>query len=327
MILYLANLIDWSRLRELWPNIDWSIIWIAPFAYLVGLFGTGYRWHVMLSELGVVFSTVQGLCGYVIAAFYNLILPGGVGGDIVRVAYARNRTNESIGFLTSGVLLERFFGSMVAFEIGALAILVLPDSIFDQLGVVPLLLIIGMALFLTLYMIVLFLYWEKIREFFERRIKKRKLLDKMLTFGSRLTSLSWVARFRIIGGTAVYQFGDAFATYIIACAIGLNIPFAVFLMLNPLLYLSMVLPISLGGLGGREGVVVGFLALVGVDADVAAILAFLIYFNHAVIGVWGGVTQLALGLHPREDAREIEEEKRREEEDAKKPEERIAQEI
>ena len=69
----------------------------------------------------------------------------------------------------------------------------------------------------------------------------------------------------VIGGTALFQLADALAIFALAQGLDLPIPLAVCLLLNPFIYLSMVLPISLGGLGVREGVVIAFFALLALN--------------------------------------------------------------
>ena len=106
----------------------------------------------------------------------------------------------------------------------------------------------------------------------------------------------------MVFGGAVFQILDSLSILFLSWGIGIAPPFVLFLLVNPVIYLFMILPISLGGVGVREGIMVLFLSLVGISNTEAATVALLIYVNHVVVGLWGGVIQLKMGLHPREDA-------------------------
>jgi uncharacterized membrane protein YbhN (UPF0104 family) len=59
------------------------------------------------------------------------------------------------------------------------------------------------------------------------------------------------------------------------------------LFVMPLVYVATVLPISLGGLGVREGVLSGLLMLFAVPRDDAILAAFLLYLAKVVVGLTG----------------------------------------
>jgi hypothetical protein len=61
----------------------------------------------------------------------------------------------------------------------------------------------------------------------------------------------------------------------------------------PIVYLVTILPISIGGLGVREGTLVMILSFVNIETSEAVILSFLIYLNRILIGGVGGIIQLS----------------------------------
>jgi len=308
IIAYIVQLIDWQAFRALWPNIGWVWVALAPIAYFVGLWGTAYRWTVMLKALNVVLGIPKTLLAYLMGAFYNLVLPGGLGGDLIRVGYAKKETQASTTLIASTVVLERLFGSMTAFQIGAVSIVFLSEEHVSQLGWSTLGTLLGFTTWITFWMLVFFLFWDKVSAKIPERMKAGRLPGKIFAVAEQIQKLPWETRHRVVLGTAIFQVGDAVAIYFLAKGIGLDIPVTIFFLLNPFVYLAMVFPISLGGLGVREGVVVAFLSLIGVTSTQGATLAFLIYLNHALVGLGGGVVQLMLGLHPKEDAEAIERE-------------------
>jgi hypothetical protein len=94
-------------------------------------------------------------------------------------------------------------------------------------------------------------------------------------------------------------FGIAFqaseiAVFVLAGSIlRIDVPTAAFFAIVPVVYFATLAPISLGGLGVREGVLTWMLSKLGVPASDAVLLAFLVYLNRVLVAALGGVVQLA----------------------------------
>jgi uncharacterized membrane protein YbhN (UPF0104 family) len=65
-----------------------------------------------------------------------------------------------------------------------------------------------------------------------------------------------------------------------------------FLAVFPIVYILTVLPISLGGLGVREGVFVYLLTRAGIQASDAVMVSLLIYLNRVLVNSSGAVLQI-----------------------------------
>ena len=65
----------------------------------------------------------------------------------------------------------------------------------------------------------------------------------------------------------------------------------------PLVYVATVIPISLGGVGVREGVMTAGMALYGIHVADAVMVSFLLYFSKLLIGILGWVVYLRTGLN------------------------------
>ena len=315
LIGYIVFLIDFNALQEIRPRIQWGWLALAPVVYAIGFWGVAYRWQSMFHDLGSEFSLKDSYIAYLIGAFYNVILPGGIGGDIIRIGYAKRKTSRSTTLIASTVFAERIFGSMTAFQMGAIAIFFLPMLLVVQLGWEILGLILGGAIWLTGWILIFFFFWGKLGNFLESKMKDRPVTKKLFYVVGKLQQLSWATRSKMVFGGAVFQLIDSLSILFLAWGIGIDAPFILFLLVNPVIYLVMILPISLGGVGVREGIMVLFLSLVGVSNTEAAMVALLIYVNHVLVGLLGGGFQLVLGLHPREDA-ELAQSAENEEEDS-----------
>jgi uncharacterized membrane protein YbhN (UPF0104 family) len=77
--------------------------------------------------------------------------------------------------------------------------------------------------------------------------------------------------------------------YLIALSLGVKIPLWYFLLFIPLISFLLVLPISLSGLGVREGGYIYLFAQAGVSAPLALAMSLLFYALNVAAGLIGGV--------------------------------------
>ena len=126
LIGYIVLLIDFDTLKDIQPRLHWGWLSLAPVVFALGISGVAYRWQAIFLDLGSQLSLKDSYLAYLIGAFYNVILPGGIGGDIIRIGYAKRKTKRSTALIASTVFAERIFGSMTAFQMGTVAIFFLP---------------------------------------------------------------------------------------------------------------------------------------------------------------------------------------------------------
>jgi uncharacterized membrane protein YbhN (UPF0104 family) len=84
----------------------------------------------------------------------------------------------------------------------------------------------------------------------------------------------------------------------IGLSLGLDIPVSYYCILGPMVSLLTLLPLSVNGMGVREGGTVLFLAPLGVDEGTALTLAFLWFAVQAAVSLLGGVVYL-FGAFPK----------------------------
>src|SRR6516165_290957 len=77
-------------------QLDLRLFTLAFLITQVSIFITFLRWHILVRVIDPTIalrsSILLGLIGY----FFNLVIPGSVGGDVIKAAYlARNRTQKA----------------------------------------------------------------------------------------------------------------------------------------------------------------------------------------------------------------------------------------
>jgi len=92
----LLGLAVWSnraQLREVLvrppgtPPIRVDLLELAFLVYMVGIVGTFLRWYVLVRALDLPFRVRDALRLGFIGNVFNLVIPGAVGGDVIKAAY------------------------------------------------------------------------------------------------------------------------------------------------------------------------------------------------------------------------------------------------
>ena len=79
------------------------------------------------------------------------------------------------------------------------------------------------------------------------------------------------------------------STFLISQALGLNVPFVYFLVVVPIIWVITMVPISIGGLGVREGAFVFFFTQQGVSTETALLLSLLFFSLSLFTALVGGI--------------------------------------
>jgi uncharacterized membrane protein YbhN (UPF0104 family) len=94
---------------------------------------------------------------------------------------------------------------------------------------------------------------------------------------------------RAIGWSLLVQMGGSVAVALIARALGVTLPLAVWFAVVPLVALAMVVPLSINGVGVREGGLALLLKPAGVSTDAAVAIGLLWFLATIITGLIGGV--------------------------------------
>ncbi|MEP3676689.1 lysylphosphatidylglycerol synthase transmembrane domain-containing protein [Sulfitobacter sp.] len=218
------------------------------------------RWQMLARSFDIEIDYRRALGEYYLSQMVNFVLPGGVAGDVTRAV--RLRQNTTLVRAAQSVMADRILGQGVMFVLlgGALTVALLwpgglnwPKAAWAGIG------------FGALAVVIL--------GFVARgdHGTGRFLLEVGRLFGQmRLCILSLV-----IAGLLIFSF------YACARAAGTDIPPAGWLTVIPLVLSAMLIPLSVGGWGWREGAAAALFPLIG--APVAAGIATGIVYGAAMM--------------------------------------------
>jgi glycosyltransferase 2 family protein len=102
----------------------------------------------------------------------------------------------------------------------------------------------------------------------------------------------------VLAITIFVQFARIIGIWLCGEAVGVNLSPLVYIILGPLLFLVMLIPFTINGLGAREAFFVAFLSRFGVDADSAFAVGFLFYAVTIATAIPGAVILLWQSVRP-----------------------------
>lgn len=262
-----------GRVFSILKEVSVSAFIGATLLRIFALFISTLRWRLLLPRvLGVrkLFSL------YMIGSFFSTLLPGLIGGDAVKAFYFYQVTGK--GSLTlASIFMDRYLGFVMLLMICLIAF---------PFG---------------------YTYLEGLRiEWMPPLIVLVFIIASLLIFGLRLGKrIKMLSEFydyfhfyrgqKVIIGKALFisvfvQLSGILAVYILALGIGEHISFLACLLFLPLIIMFTSLPISISGIGVREGAFVLLFGFIGIKPEVATALS-LLWFLSIIAGSLLGLVE------------------------------------
>jgi hypothetical protein len=305
VIAYLLWQIDVGKTVEEIGSANGLLLLAALAVFAASTWGMAWRWQLLLSARGIREPLSWLTTMYFVGYAATQVLPTGIGGDAVRIVEHSRRRPGRGGEVAAAVLLERVIGAaatLVMVAIGLVAAIGRYDGI-RALVLIELVCValVGAGLFL------LFSVRVRQRLEFVRRVAARlrverharALYEGMHAYRKHPREVGVV-----LGVSVVLQFVRVISIWLCGEAVGLDLSPLVYVILGPLLFLVMMVPFTINGLGVREAFFVAFLGRFGVGADAAFAAGFLFYAVTIATAIPGGVILLWKSAKPALKRRE-----------------------
>lgn len=266
-------------------SADWPLLGLALALYIAGIALRALRWRALLQAKGIEVPLSRLVVLYYVGSFFNLMLPTGVGGDAVRV-YELSRHTRTPELAAGTVLADRAVGLLVLF---LLAVLVLPFSIGLLQPWVPWLVV---ALTVGSLAAVVTVLWERPLAWVYHRLppRLRSFVDRppLRRLQGALTGYSRRSLAVVAGVSLAFDLLLIAVNVLIGLGLGVHLPARYYIVFISLISFASALPISLGGLGVREGGYVALFGQVGVPRAVAVSMSLSFYLITILSGLIGG---------------------------------------
>jgi hypothetical protein len=298
LIGYFLSRIHVERFLQTFASAKFSYIAVALAVYLVAQGVSAVRWAMLARPLGIKTPFKDLIQYYLIGMFFNLFAPSTVGGDVSRVYYlvkdeeaqAKGRAVTTVHAAMS-VLMDRAIGMVVLVWLGAMALLLFPYYAVPQaVRSVTFLLAVGLLIGALLTPV--------LRRFLP---EDGHQLAVKLRLALRSYRLHWRALLAAVLLSLTVHLIQAWMHTVMGRALGLDVPFSFCLIIYPLVGTFSAIPISLNGLGLREGGYIFLLAVIGIGTEQSIAFGILLFLIVALDSLIGGLVFLSQQM-PRPNA-------------------------
>ncbi|HEX6790634.1 MAG TPA: lysylphosphatidylglycerol synthase transmembrane domain-containing protein [Candidatus Krumholzibacteria bacterium] len=284
LMIFLLRKIPSHEIMALVTRADRGLLLAATVLFMVSNIAGWFQWHVLLRASGVSQEQENTFRFYFIGLFFNNFLPANIGGDAVKV-YDLTREGESPYRVIAVTLLDRLLGVFSLCLLACFANLVLIRG--AGAGMHHLL---YLGVFVACMIPALgFYFFRPLGNWLRRSVLRMRFLsldsrmtaiiDQLSPFRGRRGLVTRLALFSML-----IQAMRVLTHVLVAMAIGAQMTpllLTQFFVFIPILSLAMIPPITINGLGIREGLGI----LLFSEAGILAADAFVIEFGTYIISV------------------------------------------
>ncbi len=272
--------LEWRKLLDLLEHCDWRW-WFAGLAVSV-LVQTlaAIRWAALARPIGFPFPVTTFLWRFFEGLFFNLCLPSSIGGDVVK-AYRLADSTPSRLLAGCTVVADRLTG-LAALGVLAGTALTAKEWALDMPGTLALGAVLLVAVLLVFWVVVGSL--DRLLAMIPEQHAARHFIAQLLPYKMQPSLMM-----RAVGWSLIIQMGGSVVVAFIARALGVSLPLSVWFAVVPLVTLAMVVPLSINGVGVREGGLALMLKPAGVSTDAAVAIGLLWFLATILTGLIGGV--------------------------------------
>ncbi|OQY45871.1 MAG: hypothetical protein B6242_09195 [Anaerolineaceae bacterium 4572_78] len=291
LIYFIFIIVDRDKLTDIFHNAHRGWIIASLALSLIGVVIRGWRWQILLNVLGVHVPIAELVNIYFIGFLFNNLLPSGLGGDAIRMIELK-KYSENISDVVTSVLVDRLIGLFGGLTLALIALAFRWDTVPYEIAVSSVIVFGGIML--VGFLLVnrsLYLALQKISP-----IKKiagipfiNNLFESFQTYNLKALWQSFLV-------SILFNISLIAMNVTIGWSLGIDIALVHYLVFVPIAGMMLILPVSLGGLGVREGTYIMLFEQVGVPQEIGFGIGLLVFaLGNLAPGLVGGVIYLWRG--------------------------------
>jgi uncharacterized protein (TIRG00374 family) len=281
---------DFSKAGRTLADADWGWFAAAVAVTAVAIIIAGVRWWLLLHAAGIPTSRRNAVRLFSLSVLLNSVLPTAVGGDAVRIWIAGRESRRYVAVTTS-VLLDKVTAMACLFVVAGIALLVDFSPVPGEVAVVfawTAAVFAGGLLAAAVAAVASTRLRDRLPERVRMAAGQVAVALRGLVGEPRL--LVWITALGIS-----YQVLTIGALTLLAKSLGFELAYSLAAVSVAVVVVAMLIPVSIGGFGVREGGFVLLLGKAGIGATDATLLSLL---SVLVLILGGAVTFVPLALRP-----------------------------
>ena len=264
-------------------------IYIAAFLlFLFQQFVVAYCWQLLLRAQENRVPFFRTLEVHFVGSFFGTFLPSSITMDIVR-AYRLSRHLRRGVDAASSMFVTRVVGFWVNFVLASIVAVPIGQATHNP-HLAWTLVAITLGFVAAIWMALNRWSMQLLRRILQR-LKLAKIADKLQHTRDAILQFSFAkqAIFKLLAFSLFFQIVGIVVIFLVGRAVNINLGIGHYFIYIPLITALAVLPISVLGIGIREGAFVFFFAQAGVPQAQALSLSLLLFLQSLLMALIGGV--------------------------------------
>ena len=258
LIYFIITKIDVEEIKNILLRSNPVYLAVASVFFTLSKVIAALRLNLYFHQLNILLTHVSNLKLYLLGMFYNLFLPGGIGGDAYKGYVLKKTFDVPTKKMVSVLVLDRLGGLLLLFIYACALLAYLDIHIFSDYR----------WLFIAAIPLSIAVFWMLNKKFF----------NYVLPIFWKTTTLS-----------ALVQLAQLLSIWCILVALDIELNQIAYLIIFLVSSIVAVVPLTLGGIGSREVTFFYGAKLLGLDQNISvgiSVLFFLITALVSLIGVW-----------------------------------------
>lgn len=271
-------------------------VWLTGLSlFLISFLLNCKRWQIFLSfeKVQETFKKIVSLS--LIGIFFNFVIPGGVGGDVVKGGYLVKENPQKKWFVGWSVLIDRIFGLTSLLVIAGLTGIFFYAEVHAELQAyiftLSCLILVGFVVGVS---ILLFVPFEKVDKLFPKENLLKKLLHTPFYFFKRPKAVIRPFLLSLISQSFNISIFFAFG-YLT----GFQAPWWYYSLLVPIGMLSVILPIAPAGLGVGQTTFYYLFEKVAGSGEFGVLVITFVQLVQFMVGCLGGIVFILYNKKPK----------------------------
>ncbi len=256
LIYFIFNKIQF---KDVWDILKasnpWQLILALLFLLLSKLF-KAFRLNLYFHQLGILLTQKSNLKLYLLGMFYNLFLPGGIGGDAYKAYIIKDKYDVNTKSVVTVFILDRLSGFLIILNYTCILALLLNIEILRPYN----------YLFILVILFSILVFWIINKKYF---------------------SFVYPVFWKSIGYSLIVQLLQLLCVVFIIKSLYIKGSMIAYLFIFFISSIVSVLPITIGGIGSRELVFFYGAEWLRLDQGTSVSISILFFFLTAIISLSG----------------------------------------
>jgi len=255
---FIFSKIDIHEIGNTLRNSNPYYLLLALIFFIASKGIAAFRLNLYFHQLEVFLTQKSNLKLYFLGMFYNLFLPGGIGGDAYKGYAIKKKFDVSTKKVVSVLVLDRLSGLLLLFVYACSLLLLLTQETIITLA----------PLFIAAIPLSILVFWILNRHFFKY-----------------VLPVFW----RSAAYSALVQLAQLIAVWFIMKSLGIELNQIAYLVIFLISSFVSVIPLTIGGIGSREATFFYGASLLSLNENTSvgiSVIFFLITALVSLLGVW-----------------------------------------